>query len=283
MSITASSMLVEMNISVWTANKIDKGQTEKVIEQAHAAAKSATVRKNLMAGTHLRKEIADYSVGCNTWHRSRTLPWQDRGARLLPTSMFFEYKTEVNTRKDKFERMVAEFLTNYPALVQTAGNHLVDMFNPHDYPSVDEVASKFGFRMVYSPVPEAGDFRIDLPQRELNEMRESYDTAFNTRLADAMKEPWERLHETLSNMSKKLTEAEGEEKKRYYDSLLGNAHELVGMLTHLNLTGDPKLEQARKDLERSIFGVDMNDIKESVAVRADVKGKLDAILKQYEW
>lgn len=283
MSITSSSMLVEMNVSVWTASKIDRGQTDKVIEQANAATKSATVRKNLMAGTHLRKEINEFAVGSNTWHRGQTLPWQDRGARLLPTSMFFDYKTEVNNRKNKFDTLVSEFLVNYPALVQTAGNYLGDMFNANDYPSVEEVAPKFGFRMVYSPVPEAGDFRLDLPQRELDEMRNSYDTAFNTRLADAMKEPWERLHETLGNMSKKLTEAEGEEKKRYHESLLGNAHELIGMLTHLNLTGDPKLEQARKDLERSIFGIDMDDIKESVAVRADVKGKLDAILQQYDW
>ena len=31
MSITSSSVLVEMNISVWTANKLDKSATDKVV------------------------------------------------------------------------------------------------------------------------------------------------------------------------------------------------------------------------------------------------------------
>ncbi len=31
MSITSSAVLVEMNISVWTANKLDKGATDAVL------------------------------------------------------------------------------------------------------------------------------------------------------------------------------------------------------------------------------------------------------------
>jgi hypothetical protein len=55
------------------------------------------------------------------------------------------------------------------------------------------------------------------------------------------------------------------------------------MLTHLNLTKDPKLEAARRDLERAISNVDIEDIKEDADVRADTKAKLDNILKSYEW
>ena len=55
------------------------------------------------------------------------------------------------------------------------------------------------------------------------------------------------------------------------------------MLTHLNLTGDPKLEQAKRDLERALSGLDMADIKESAATRSDTKAKLDNILKNYNW
>ena len=55
------------------------------------------------------------------------------------------------------------------------------------------------------------------------------------------------------------------------------------MLTHLNITRDPQLEEARRGLERAISGVDISDIKDDGAVREDVKSKLDAILKKYEW
>lgn len=285
MSITSSSVLVEMNISVWTANKMDKSATEKVVADNSAVQNAAQVRKNLMAGTTLRKDIADYAASCRLWHNTRTLPWADKGARLLPTSLFMDYKSEVNVRRETFNKMVDNFIIQYPALVQTANNYLGTLFNPNDYPSVDEVRSKFGFKLVFSPVPEAGDFRLQVAEQDLAALRQQYEDSFKDRLADAMREPWDRLHKLLTGMSQKLTDVEGEDesKKRYHDTLITNAQGLCSMLTHLNVTNDPKLEQARRDLEVTMLGADIDVIKESADVRRDMKNKLDAILKQYEW
>jgi hypothetical protein len=287
MSITSSAVLVEMNISVWTANKLDKDATNKVVTDAAAVANAAQVRKNLMAGTTMRKDIADYAAGSRLWHNTRTLPWSDKGPRLLPTSLFLDYKAEANVRRDTFNRMVDDFMQAYPALVQTAQNYLGSLANLDDYPSEDEVREKFGFRLVFSPMPEAGDFRLDVAAQELDDLRQQYDAAFNTRLADAMREPWERLHKLLSAMSEKLTDTEqsgdDEPKKRYHDTLITNAQGLCSMLTHLNVTKDPKLEEARRQLELVMVGADIDQIKESPEVRKGIKDKLDAILKQYEW
>lgn len=285
MSITSSAVTVELNISVWTANKLDKSATEKVVSDNAAVSNAAQVRKNLMAGTTLRKDIADYAAGCRLWHNTRTLPWADKGARLLATSLFMDYKTEANMRKRTFDTMVDNFLQNYPALVQTAHNYLGNLFSPEDYPSVDEVRDKFGFRLVFSPVPEAGDFRLQVAEQELQDLRQQYEESFSSRLADAMREPWDRLHRMLVGMSEKLTDAEGEDelKKRYHDTLITNAQSLCSMLTHLNITKDPKLEQARRELELTMLGADIETIKESPEVRKDMKTRLDAILKQYEW
>ena len=285
MSITSSAVLTELNISVWTANKLDKGATDNVTNNASAVKDAAQVRKNLMAGTHQRKAIADYAASCRLWHNTQTLPWADKGARLMPTSLFLDYKSEVNVRRDTFHKMVDQFIQDYTALVRTAHNYLGNLFNAEDYPDADTVRSKFGFRMVFSPVPESGDFRLDLPAQELDEMKQGYEDSFKDRLADAMKEPWDRLHKTLTTISEKLTDVDGDEetKKRYHDTLITNAQSLCGMLTHLNVAGDPKLEQARRDLERTMAGADIETIKESATERADIKGKVDAILKQYEW
>ena len=285
MSITSSSVLVEMNISVWTANKIDKGATDKVVSDNAAVQNAAQVRKNLMAGTSMRKDIADYAAGCRLWHNTRTLPWADKGARLLATSLFMDYKAEANIRRATFDKMVDNFMVQYPSLVQTANNYLGTLFDAEDYPSPDKVREKFGFRLVFSPVPESSDFRLQVAEQDLNDLRQQYEESFNDRIADAMREPWDRLHKLLTGMSEKLTDAEGddESKKRYHDTLITNAQSLCSMLTHLNITKDPQLEQARRDLEITMLGADIDAIKESPEVRKGMKNKLDAILKQYEW
>ena len=85
MSISSSAVLVELNISVWTANKLDKGATDSVLASNSASKDSAQVRKNLMAGTDKRKKIADYAARARLYHNQTTLSWSDKGARLLPT------------------------------------------------------------------------------------------------------------------------------------------------------------------------------------------------------
>ena len=174
MSITSSSVLVEMNISVWTANKIDKSATDKVVSDNLAVQNAAQVRKNLMAGTSMRKDIADYAAGCRLWHNTRTLPWADKGARLLATSLFMDYKAEANIRRATFDKMVDNFMVQYPSLVQTANNYLGTLFDAEDYPSPDKVREKFGFRLVFSPVPESSDFRLQVAEQDLNDLRQQY-------------------------------------------------------------------------------------------------------------
>ena len=284
MSITSSAVLVELNISVWTANKQDKEAASEMLLNKGAQAEDAVqVRKNLMAGTTLRKQIADYAAGCRLWHNTRTLPWADKGPRILPTSLFMDYKAELNIRRDTFLQMTDKFAVEYPRILHTRAMALGDLHNPDDYPSVDEVMSKFGFKVVFSPVPESGDFRLDIPQQELAEVRQGYEDAFDTRLAEAMRTPWNKLHDMLTGMTAKLSEGDDETKRRWHDTFLSNANELCAMLTHLNITKDPKLEAARRQLEVALIGQDIDDIKENEATRADLKAKLDGILKGFDW
>lgn len=287
MSISNSAVLTELNISVWTANKLDKGATEAVLSSNNAVSGSAQVRKNLMAGTDKRKKLADYAARIRLYHNQSTLSWSDKGARLLPTSMFMDYKQTMNVMRDNFYKMMDDFLENYDALVANAQLHMGSLFNADDYPDRDAVAGKFGFKLVFSPLPESGDFRLDIPAAEIAELSSSYELQFNDRLTDAMREPWERLHKVLEHMSEKLTDtkdASGEEtKKRYHDTLITNAQELCAMLTHLNVTKDPQLEAARRELEITMLGADIEDIKERPEVRSSLKTKVDDILGKFNW
>jgi hypothetical protein len=284
MSISSSAVLAELNISIWTANKLDKGATDSMLASNSASSGSAQVRKNLMAGSNKRKRIADYGARARLYHNQTTLPWSDKGSRLLPTSLFMEYKQNMNTIERNMNAMIQDFFTSYDDLVLDAKLHLGSLFNASDYPSIDSLAEKFAFKLVFSPLPESNDFRLDIPQMEMQELSEKYENAFNDRLNDAMRENWDKLHKTLTHLSDKLTETEDENSvKRYHDSLITNATELCGLLTHLNITKDPKLEEARKSLELTMLGVDIEDIKEHADVRSNVKNKVDEILNKFNW
>jgi hypothetical protein len=195
-----------------------------------------------------------------------------------------EYKQNMNTIERTMNAMIDDFLLSYDDLVLDAKLHLGSLFNANDYPSIDELRDKFGFKLVFSPLPESNDFRLDIPQQDMQELSSKYESAFNDRLNDAMQENWSKLHKTLTHMSEKLTETEDENSvKRYHDSLVTNATELCGLLTHLNITKDPKLEEARRSLELTMLGVGIEDIKDSPVVRSNVKNKVDEILNKFNW
>ena len=285
MTISAAAVTVELNISVWTANKLDKTATNTILVANHASVTDAAqVRKNLMSGTTMRKKIADFAAGCRLWHNTRTLPWADKGARLLPTSLFMDYKAELNARRTMFESMVEEFLTEYPNLVAIAKQSMGTLFDEADYPTVEEVRDKFGFRLVFAPVAESGDFRLDIPQQDMEDMRRDYDMAFDERIANAMRLPWEKMHTMLTNMTAKLTET-GEDgvTRRWHESFISNAQEMCDMLRHLNITNDPKLEEARQQLASAMYGHDIEAVSSCEMERATLKDKLDNILKGFEW
>jgi hypothetical protein len=284
MSISASALLVELNISVWPASKIDREITNKVNSDAGAVHGASQTKKNLFAGTSLRKDISDFAARVRLYHNKHTLPWADKGERMLPTALFMEYKQTMNGFEQTFDMMCNNFYVEYPRLVAEAPTALQGLYKADDYPAIEAVREKFGFRRTVKPVPEAGDFRLDIPAYDLEEMKAEFITQQQTKLAEAMREPWDRLHKMLVGMSEKLTDLEGEDaKKRYHDTLITNPIELCSLLTKLNVTNDPALEAARRQVELTMMGADIESIKEDAGSRSALKSKVDDILKKFEW
>ena len=124
MSISASAVLVELNISVWPASKIDRETTEQVNTNAGAVRDAAQTKKNLFAGTSLRKDIEKFAARVRQYHNQHTLPWADKGERLLPTKLFMEYKQTMNAYEYEFNKMCDNFFAEYPRLVAEAPANL---------------------------------------------------------------------------------------------------------------------------------------------------------------
>ena len=217
------------------------------------------------------------------WHASQTLAWGDNGTRLLPMGNFFEYKKELAIREQEFNTAVSAFLTQYPVLVTAMAFQLVDLFSREEYPDVNTVASKFKMRYSFSPVPESGDFRVDTEAQTKSDLEEQYKSAYEEKLNTANTELWTRLHTQLTHMSERLSLDASGDKKIFRDSLIENTLSLCGMLSKLNVTNDPKLEEARRSLERAMTGIDAKELRNHDDARAETKSRIDEILSKFSF
>lgn len=273
-----SAMLVDLNISVWTGRKMDKKVSEEIDASKNTHARAGNYHKKLLAGTAKLDEINRLVGEIRLWHYARTLPWSDGGSRLLPMQGFFDYKPALVEFERRFHEAVEDFLSEYPTLVTAAAFQLGDLFNPEEYPEVEQLRGKFSFRFVFMPVPAAGDFRIDVNEEGRKELEEQYAKYYDTKLVEATRDLWDRLHDCLSHMSDKLS---GDNKQIFRDSLVDNAVEMCEVLGKLNVAKDPKLEEARRQLEHALMGVTAVELRKHNDLRKDVKSKVDEILSMF--
>jgi hypothetical protein len=272
-----SSMLVDLNISVWTGRKQDKKVSEEIDVAKSTKGKAGNYHKKLLSGTRL-DEVQKLVGSIRVWHYEQTLPWSDGGSRLLPMANFFDYKQRLGDFETQFVESVEDFLAQYPTLVSAAAFQLGDLYNADEYPSVGKVQDKFRFKYVFLPVPEVGDFRIDVNEEHKAQLVKQYEEFYENKLSEAMNEAWGRLHDCLSKMSDRLA---GDDKQIFRDSLVNNAVELCSLLTKLNVANDSKLEAARKQLESLLIGVTPKDLREDIDLRKDTKAKVDEILSMF--
>ena len=278
------SVLVDLNLSVWTGRKMDKKTSDEVVAAKSAHSKNAaSVSKHLLAGTDVLDRIQRHSAMVRNWHYQQTLPWSDGGTRLLPMKSFFEYKDQLNQHEAEFETLVKEFVQEYPVLVSAAAFQLGDLFNRGEYPDIGSIIDKFKFKYVFLPLPDTGDFRVEVGEETKNELTKQFKGYYETKINDAMKDIWDRLYDNLSKLSERLDYADGETKKIFRDTLVTNALGLCGMLSNLNVTNDAKLEDARRKLEDALNGIEASDLREDPLLRQDVKTRVDDILKSFDF
>jgi len=279
-SISSSAMLVELNISVWTGRKFDKGVSQEIDTQKQTTTRAGNYSKRLFADEPIFDAIQKFAGNSRTYHYHATMPWSDSGLRLLTTTMFFDYQKEITGMEMEFNRLVEQFVNQYDKLVLQAQMKLGALFNPDDYPHVDTVREKFRFSVKFAPVPEVGDWRVNVGNEAQEMLKESYAEYYQANLEQAYADVWERTHEALKRMSDKLS---GDKKQIFRDTLVGNVQEMIDLLDKFNITGDPKMKQAKVKMESALSGITPDALREDDALRHDVKSKVDSLLKEFSW
>lgn len=280
-SLSSSAMLVTLSISLWTAKKMAKKVANDVDTANGTKTKVMSAYKALLAGDDELIAINKYAGMVRSYHMIMTSPWSDSGQRLLTTAQFFNYKSEMARMEAEFGRLVADFIPQYGLKISAAAFQLGSLFDRSEYPEPEDVARKFGFTVRYEPLPESGDFRIDIGNEGINDLKDQYEMAYATNIEKVNADSWDRLYKILTQLSFGLRTDESGKQGKVYSSVLDNAKELCTLLTHFNITGDTQLEAMRIKLEDNISGIDSKDIKDSDYVRGTLKKEVDSMLDKW--
>jgi hypothetical protein len=279
-SISSSSMLVDLSISMWAGRKGDKRASEEVASANNAQKGVARVTKSLLGDCDELDALVKFGAHAHSVNRNSTLPWSDSGPRLLPTARYFAYHKNMSAMQAEFYRMVDRLIDVYDLEVSQVQAKLGDLFDVRDYPTADDIRKKFSFKFNYIPLPEAGDWRLDIANEALASLKEQYESHFDGWFAAAMRDIWERLYKTLSTLSAQLSDkTEDGKTPKIFTSVFDRALEIIDMMETCNLTGDPQMQLMQRRLSQTFKGVTIEDIKDDAYLRRETKQAIDAAIK----
>lgn len=283
-ALARGAMLVDLTFRQWTGRKKNREVSDEVVQAKGANSRNAaTVYNALLGDCKELHDISKFVSMARANHLKLTLPWSDAGTRLLPVTMLDKYQAFIEETRDTFDDLVLTFLNKYNTQVTAAAFELGSMFDRDNYPDRDELVHKFGLRCSFSPVPLAGDFRVDLDTEMQQKMAAHYEEVMFERMSQAQQDMWTRLHETLTHMVDRLGGTKDGKPNVFKNTLVSNAEELIDLMALLNPTKDPALENARLRLQDALRGKTPEVLRTSEESREGTKQKLQEILDAFDF
>ena len=274
MHLSDKALLVSLSVSQWTAKKLDKKASAAVAKMNNADSRSGNYNKSLLPTCETLGRVHKETTEIRKSFYANTLPWGIDGTFILPSGNYLSFMTEYRSKKGYWDGLVQSFFTEYDYAKLDAQRLLGSMYNPKDYPSYDHLKRKFGMDMAVLPVPASGDFRVELIGDEFDSIKADIEQRVARSSQAAIKDVWQRLFDKVSWLHGRLADP----KTTFQDETYKDACDLVKMLTRLNFTDDPELENMRREAEAKLFDVHPQALRNDPVLRTDTADKAKEIM-----
>jgi hypothetical protein len=282
-SLSSRAMLCSLSISMWSARKHDREASEGIAQRHGAQPDAGRYHKVLLPKAALA-EIQKIVSEARQEHYFMTLPWDDNGYRVLPAATYMDHTEKMRELANQFTPAVEALGNQFGQLVDEAKVRLGGLFRSEDYPAPEELCSKYSFEAKVMPLPDAGDFRVNLGDEEKERIKRQITAAVEASLQVASRDLWQRLYEAVSHLAERLqaykVREEGVEHP-FRDSVVTNLVKLVDVLPKLNVTGDAELERLAAEVRTSLL-IDPQELRKSESIRSETAKNAAAIAQRMQ-
>jgi hypothetical protein len=258
------------------------GNTRKVSTsqiEADADKDLLRVSKHLIASAEL-KAIGRFDGEIRRFLYAICLPFEI-GIHLLPIAALETVESRLRQFAEDRKQLVAAFITAYPSLCQDAAKRLRGLYNPADYPPVEDVEREFGFSWQYVSfgVPD----QLKGISREVWEQEREKAAQ---RMAEASSEIQLVLRESMAklvqHMADRLKEGPDGKPLRFKESTVANLVEFLANFEFRNVTDDKELQALATQARQLLQGISADDLRSTGDLRATVQQGMAGIAAQLD-
>ena len=277
-------ILVKLKITEFANKKNDPTLSRKLANLVRASDSGSFESKKTLLDCPAIKELSKIKGNTrNNVVNPLGAPFEV-GERIMANSLMDKLEHEYAIAKQAWDDAKHSLRDQIESAIQRAERRLGDAFDPNDYPSVEQIVSRFTMSLTYRPIPDTHDFRIDNLSHDRNEeLRVSIESDVDDCINDAMKSVKDRLVDTVSHLGEVCAkyghDPKGKVIGRFKDSTVEKVVELAELLPDLNITDDPRIAKAATELKAKLSNITPDKIKNSLGERerivADTKSILD--------
>jgi len=255
------AMLVSLNISVWQGHFKDKSVTQEITTTKQAENDAGSWWTYLIPPRDL-KPIVNAADDARNLMYKLTLPWNDNGVRILPSKMFLDFNKQMREKLNKYDEAVEEFIKQYPQIIEHAKKRLGKL-PAKRIPEISEIKNKFGYSLNIYPLPDAGDFRAEVDESVVEEIKNKITSSITTASEKAINKIWQQLYELVEKVENTLSDPN----KKFKNSLITNLSEFCALMPKLDITEDDNLEKIRQEVMDKIAKMYPDTLREAKVIR----------------
>ena len=233
------------------------------------------VGKELLESPELKAVTAEDNA-IRQWVYARSLPSYGTlrdGVYRIPLALVDQVDEELEAFRQRRDVLIGKFLERYPEMVNEAVARLRTLYNPADYPHLDQVAARFTFSYRYLAFMTPQTLSAQLLSRE----RAKAAAEISTEVEEIKVALRTGFAELVAHAADRLMVRPDGKKVIFKDSLVSNMEEFFGFFQARNLVGDEELAALVERARESMRGVTAEVLRTDDVTRASVKKTLDQV------
>jgi hypothetical protein len=263
-SLAEKAILLQLVIGKFTGHKKDKKASEEVSVDKNAEKQNVSVVKRLFQGEDLKK-IQNIEQKMRTFFYKRVAPWNREGFGIVRINNYIKIKLELEEMSRQYKAASSNLIDNYDELLKHDRASLGELFNEKDYPSKEDMKSKFYVEINVHPV-EKTDFRSGvLSNEEVNTINAQVEERIYEALKKANLDVVNRVKESLTALMDRLVNLDG----KFHVSSVYNVSEQLQAAIDLNVAGDDKIDSIFNEIKVKIDSINAESLKKSPSARVE--------------
>jgi hypothetical protein len=287
-SLQTSAILINLDTATWSSTIGNTRASDDIAATNKASRKAVKVIEDILAGHPSYKKIIASRSAIYNWIKSVTFDWSG-SYRLLPVIRLPTFMAEYTEKRNSFFGLVDSFVVEYPSIISDMAFERGEFFKREDYPDPAYVRGSFRIDLYQCEVP-SGDFRVQVAQELVDDLTNHFNRQAQQWADGFVKEQTGQLVSLLNSLSKGCdstveVDADGSRKVvrgRVFKSTFEKAIAWCDTLASFNPTSNVELEDARRILEDSLRGLDVENLRDSDIVREQVKASVSTILDKFK-